>query len=118
MSSPSSPLFSTVNHTELYQLCLHAGVQATASMSREELIARLLGTEDSDVQNIIDSWRHGLAGFVLDHWTVLQNQIRCPLRSKDPRSCFGCLDAQVIACLNDNEKHLHHIQLHRKWDKK
>lgn len=118
MSENTSELFAQLNKTELYQLCLKAEIQASASMSREELIARLLGALDSDAQNVMDSWRHGLAGFVLEHWTVLQNQIRCPLRSKDPRACFGCLDSQVIACLNDNEKHLHQIQLHRKWDKK
>lgn len=87
-------------------------------MGRDELIQRLLGIEESDVESVMDSWRHGLAGFVLDHWTVLQNQILCPLKSKDPRACFGCLDAQVISCLNDNAHHLHQIQLHRKWDKR
>jgi hypothetical protein len=68
----------------------------------------------------IDAWRHGIIGFLLDHWAQLQPQIKCPakdLRSTtnhNPRPCFGCLDAQVITCVAQNNRQIEHlIQLHR-----
>lgn len=92
------------NHTELYQLGRRAGLLVTPSMSREELIAEF--TRDTPmplgITNPMDSWRNGLAGFVMDYWSKLQNQVTCPLKSKDPKSCFGCLDMQVITCITNN----------------
>ena len=100
---PTEHSVEACNRTELYQLCQRVGVNPHPGQSREELIALFMGEHENEPhQNQIDSWRHGLAGFVLDHWKVLQNQVTCPLQSKDPMSCFGCLDAQVIACITSN----------------
>lgn len=104
------------NHTELYQACRRLKMPALPSMTREELIALLTG-EIPDVEyppNVFDSWRHGLAGFVLAHWAILQNQVDCPLKSQDPLSCFTCLDTQVVDCVTANPANEHLIQLHRK----
>jgi len=104
------------NRTELYQLCQKVGIKSLPRHSREELILLMLDAlpVNADEKHNIDSWRNGLAGFVLDHWKVLQNQITCPLKSQDPLSCFGCLDAQVITCLASNENNLVQIRKHRK----
>lgn len=103
------------NHTELYQSCRRLKLPATPSMSRGELAALLLEElPETQEDNVFDSWRHGLARFVLDHWAALQNQVSCPLKSQDPNSCFGCLDTQVVACVIDNPKNEHLIQVRRK----
>jgi hypothetical protein len=102
------------NHTELYQLCQRVELKPSPGQTREELIAMLTGELDYNEPHPIDPWRHGLAGFVLDHWKTLQNQITCPLQSKDPRSCFGCLDTQVIACVSSNPDNEVQIIKHRK----
>lgn len=111
------------NHTELYQLCQRAGLAPLPQYTREELIARL--TAEIDVEetgeNVIDSWRHGLYGFAKDHWKMLQNQLTCPLKSKDAKAtepvkdaCFGCLDMQVIACVVSNPDNEMKISRYRK----
>lgn len=114
--APYIPLLHACNHTELYQLCRNAGIQAHPAMPREELMGLLV----SELPNFmapnhpIDSWRHGLAGFVLDHWKTLQNQVTCPLKSADPKACFGCLDTQVVTCLIKNPSNEPLIRRHRK----
>lgn len=108
-------MFDKCNHTELYQLCRRLGMPAVPSMSREQLGELILGEVPQTVQpHSFDSWRHGLAGFVLDHWQTLQNQVSCPLKSQDPMSCFGCLDTQVVSCVVGNPKNEHLIHLRRK----
>ena len=104
------------NHTELYQLCLKARVPASPSMTREQLIDALVGEDPRPmgITNPVDSWRHGLAGFVLDHWKTLQNQVTCPLKSGDPTACFGCLDIQVVTCIIRNPNNEQLIQRYRK----
>lgn len=117
------------NHTELYQLCHLVGLQPQPHFTREALIHKLAGESPEagpliiteDAPTIIDSWRHGLYGFVSDHWKELQNQISCPLKSKDPKevlpvvdACFGCLDMQVMACVVTNPGNEAHIEKYRK----
>lgn len=104
------------NRTELYQLCQQAGLKPLPRHTKDELLRLMVGELQIDPSELheLDSWRHGLAGFVLDHWRVLQNQITCPLKSQDPLSCFGCLDAQVVTCLTSNENNLVQIRKHRK----
>lgn len=106
--------FDRCNHTELYQLCRRLSLPALPSMGREQLAGLLVGEELPPALHPFDPWRHGLAGFVLGHWHVLQNQVSCPLKSKDPLSCFGCLDTQVVSCVVGNPKNEHLIQIHRK----
>jgi hypothetical protein len=103
------------NYTELYQLCRSKGLAVSPSLPRTTLIeVYLAGYTNQPVTNVFDSWRHGLTGFVFDHWKKLEPQLTCPIKSKDPRSCWGCLDAQVIACVEDNAKYEPTIRLHRK----
>lgn len=106
------------NHTELYQLCRARGLKIPPNATREELmVLHFYGTNDfnpASLHNEFDSWRHGLAGFVLDHWTRLQNQVTCPLRSKDPLSCFGCLDTQVVTCIIGNPSNELNIERYKK----
>lgn len=103
------------NHTELYQLCRNKGLAASPNYSRERLIEIFIFSVDQDpTPNIFDSWRQGLTGFVFEYWKRLEPQLDCPIRSKDPKSCWGCLDAQVVACLKENSKYKNTINLHRK----
>jgi hypothetical protein len=104
------------NRTELFQMCQEAGLKPLPKHGINELMLMLVGEHqhNPDDFNDIDSWRHGLAGFVLDHWKVLQNQLKCPLKSQDPLSCFGCLDAQVICCITTNSNNLVQIRRYRK----
>ena len=99
-------IYRNCNHTELYQLCRALGLNVPPSASREELMyMHMFGTDNIDpalLRNQFDEWRHALAAFVLDNWTRLQNQITCPLRSKDRLACFGCLDTQVVKCIVSN----------------
>lgn len=103
------------NHTELYQLCRRKGLNVGAWMSEQSLIdAFLSDTVTHTTANVFDTWRNGLTGFVFEHWKVLEPQLTCPIRSKDPKSCWGCLDTQVIACVNGTAQYEQAIQLHRK----
>ena len=107
-------LFRRVNHTEAYQLCRQAGIPCTPSDTRDTLVRYLLADNPTPTRNPIDSWRHGIAGFVLDHWNMLQPQITCPIKSKDPRACFGCLDTQVMECIVRNPDNEGNIKNHKK----
>jgi len=102
------------NHTELYQLCRRRGLKVEPMMSRNQLSEAFLSDAPEAATNVFDSWRYGLTGFVFEHWKVLEPQLTCPIRSKDPKSCWGCLDAQVIACVNGTAQYEQAIQLHRK----
>lgn len=101
-----------LNHTELYQLCRRAGLSVHPRATREELITYLVGDGEPPPLNEhthpVDSWRHGIIGFLLDYWSVLHPQIKCPAKNlrhptnPDVRPCFSCVDAQVITCVIQN----------------
>lgn len=111
-------LLSSCNHTELYQLCRRKGVQVEPSYSHSQLVEAYLSDQDTGpTDNVFDSWRRGLTGFVFDHWQVLAPQLTCPIKSHDPESCWSCLDAQVITCVESNKKYEDLVQLHRKAKK-
>lgn len=124
MSSSNNSSLGRLNRTELYQMCRGAGVNVTPSATREELIAFLTGEAEpqgvNEATHPIDSWRHGIIGFLGDHWSTLEPQIKCPAKNlrhptnPNPRPCFGCLDAQVIACVSQNTIQVEHlIRAHR-----
>lgn len=113
---PSSTRLEACNRTELYQLCRRVGLNAHPTATRHQLIALLTGDEEPSITEIdhpIDSWRHGIMGFVEEFWSMLETQLTCPARSRDPRSCFGCVDAQVVACVVANKSNENLIDLHR-----
>lgn len=114
--SPDFDLFDRCNRTELLQILKRLGLSVPPHTPKDTLIRVLLGEEEPDPNwlNVMDTWRHGLMGFVLDHWEVVRSQLECPAKSGDPRACFGCVDAQVISCLVDNEHEERFIQLRRK----
>lgn len=110
-----SELFEGFNHTELYQSARDAGLNVLPSMRREELISYLTGeAEPPEKPHELDRWRHGIMGFVLEHWRALETQLECPAKSKDPRACFQCIDTQVVTCLVQNENDIQLIRLHKK----
>lgn len=121
MKQPS--VFDSYNHTELHQACTQAGLFVRPDISREQMIAYLECWEEPppmlEEDNIFHSWRHGLIGFLLQHWREIETQITCPARAlKDPikpnhRPCFGCLDVKVIDCLVENTQHVPLIESHR-----
>lgn len=114
--SPDYDLFDRCNKTELLQILKRLGVAAPANIPKENLILVLLGEEEADPawENAMDSWRHGIMGFLLDHWDVVRSQLECPAKTGDPRACFNCIDAQVISCLTQNHDDEQLIQLKRK----
>lgn len=119
----SSNALERLNHTELYQACRRIGIQVSPKASRAELIQYLAGDADppplDETTHPIDSWRHGIIRFLLDHWSMLEPQIKCPAKNlkhhsnPNPRPCFGCTDAQVIHCVVQNPSNEHLIQVHR-----
>lgn len=111
--SDSTP-FARFNHSELYQACRSAQIKALPNEPREKLIAYLEGLEEppADAAHTLDHWRHGIMGFLLEYWPKLEAQLTCPARSKDPLSCFQCVDTQVICCLLQNKPYEQLIRLH------
>lgn len=114
---PSQALLGSLqrcNRTELYQLCRRAKLNIPSSSSRDELASYLTGyLHPPSDPNLIDTWRKGLRGFVLENWAVLQPQLTCPIRH-DINACQKCVDMQVITCVVENKDYEALIQLHRK----
>jgi hypothetical protein len=73
--------------------------------------------EPTEPKNPIDLWRIAIMEFVEEHWSVLEPQITCPAKSRDPRACFGCIDAQVITCVVSNDHNEYMIRRHFEGDK-
>jgi hypothetical protein len=105
-------LFDRLNHTELYQLCRHAGLNVHPAWERTRLIDALrdwLPEDFSDVEHPIDELREGLIAFIEQYWRTLRPQLKCPAKDMkhpdptkaNPRPCFGCTDMQVIACVSN-----------------
>lgn len=110
----SGSTFDAYNQTELYQACIEAGIKALPTEPRERLISYLEGEAFPDPQTVHewDRWRHGLMGFILEWWVKIEPQLKCPARSKDPRACFQCLDAQVSYCVVTNKRLEKYIRIH------
>lgn len=116
-------VFDTYNQTELVQTCLGAGIVVLPSAKREDLIAYLEGWTEApalqEVDNVFHTWRHGLIGFLNEHWREIETQITCPARflrakvNQNTRPCFGCLDTKVVDCLIENHQHVPLIDAHR-----
>lgn len=113
-------LYAAFNKTELLQVCHEVGLRVHPATSHEDLVAYLLGRSDySEARlNDIDAWRHGIMGFLLDHWDVVSTQLRCPAGSGDPRSCFQCVDTQVMHCLAAQSQHIVQIRKHKKEEER
>ena len=99
-------LFEPVNRTELYQLCKQAGIEVPTGKTRGFYARALLIGRQASVQDPdslpINSWRVAISTFVKQHWRELQGLITCPIGSGDFRSCWDCLDTQVLACVQTN----------------
>lgn len=104
--SPSS--WEKCNHTELLQVCQRAGIPVVPTYSKEQLIALLEGLEEPQQDQfndfIVNMWRDAIMAFVIEYWARLRSQLVCPAKTGDPRACYGCVDAQVYACLVENEQ--------------
>lgn len=115
-----SNILMACNYTELYQICVRAGVPVTPNLSRNEFIALLLSEEKEPkpILNPMDSWRLGLLGFIKENWKVLQNQVTCPLKAPNgtfnETACFGCIDTRVITCIVNNQNNEQLIRKHKR----
>jgi len=109
-----STAFESYNQTELYQACIGAGIKVLPHEPRAKLIAYLEGEDEPDpaVVHQWDRWRQGLMGFILEWWVKVEPQLKCPARSKDPLSCFKCVDAQVAFCVTNNKPLEQFIRIH------
>lgn len=117
MSEEDHDLFAPFNDTEIYQMARSAGLPVLPSMPKQHVIQLLLGEVEAEpVVHELDRWRHGIMGFVIEHWRALETQLDCPAKSKDPKACFQCVDAQVVTCLVTNENDIALIRLRKKDD--
>ncbi len=112
--------FAPYNKTELLQICRDLGMPLHPLTPREEIIEHLLGQKDYDTARLseMNAWRHGIMGFLLDHWDIVSAQLTCPARSGDPLSCFQCIDQQVMYCLTEQRTYLTQIKRHKKEEEK
>lgn len=117
MADKDLELFAPYNRTELIQACQEVGISVSPAASREELTGLLTGSIVAADPSSLDAWRHGIMGFVLDHWETLSTQLTCPAKTKDPRACFGCIDTQVVSCLNSNDQYINEIARHRREER-
>lgn len=97
-------LLRRFNRTELYQTAREAQLNPEMGMTRDDLIALLLGHADPPATSRADLTRYALAAFVDDHWATVQSIIECPAKDHHPKTCFACEDQQVLACLIDNPR--------------
>ena len=101
----ASTLLARCNHTELFQICRKAGIPVLPNYPRELLIALLEGfQEPQPVRHSVDDWRDAIMTFVDEYYAKLRAQLTCPAQTRDPKACYGCVDAQVYACLIENEQ--------------
>lgn len=111
-SQSTNPDWAACNRTELYQWARRAGFPVLPSMSKKELIALLEDRVDwPSTPHSFDGLRIGLMSYILSYWSVLKGSIQCPAKSGDPKACFGCLDQQIISCVNTNAAHEKQIRL-------
>ncbi len=87
-----------LNLTELQQLARNARLESGGAKTKEDYVAVLLEGQKREPSKM-DKRRLNLMGLLLRHWKVVESQLTCPARSGDPRSCFGCPDAQVMQCI-------------------
>ena len=106
--------FDKLNSTELYQLCIGAGLKVEPAADRELMVRMLEGLEEKEYQNPVDRYRLGLIGFATEYWDKIQTQIMCPMRSlpTNPKPCFGCLDTKAVSCVVNNRENERHINRH------
>lgn len=112
MSSSARSALHALNHTELYQTCMRAGILVHPRSTREELISYLVGEAESPIyseeNHPMHRWRIAMIGFLHEYWRTLAPQVKCPAKTlkdpaaNNPRPCFGCVDTQVVACLQSN----------------
>lgn len=95
-------LLSQANATELYQICRAQGISVKPQQPRAVYMEALLqapATAQDLNQNPVDEWRQLQSAFVEKHWQTLRAQITCPISSGDFKACWGCLDMQVMSCV-------------------
>lgn len=104
-----------VNHTELLQRCIEAGLPVSPKMNRYELIRLIAGVTEPDerAHNKLNELRDALMQFIIAHWKALQAQLTCPAKDKDPKACYQCLDAQISHCIATNAGYKAKIESHR-----
>lgn len=108
--------FQSCNETELFQIARRAGLRVLPSLPKERLIRCLLDEEEPPPigDHSIDEWRITIMQFVLEHRRKIESQLTCPAKTMDPRACFGCVDAQVLSCLVNNEANMNELVTLRK----
>ncbi len=90
------------NETELRQICRGIGLDVPSTTEKKTLIHLLEKEVKVPPRNPINDLRDDLMRLILEHWEVLNGQLNCPAKSRDPRACYQCLDARVLHCLTMN----------------
>lgn len=100
--------WDALSQAELEQACHRLTLGVSPALSKETLTKILLGDlpyNPSVHGSPIDDIRNRLMGFILKYWNRIQSQLTCPAKSGEPDSCYQCVDAQVLTCLVQNERH-------------
>lgn len=91
-----------LNNSELAQLAQSMNPLAHRDLPREVLVALIQG-EDYDLPDReVDAYRNRIFLFVDRNWEQVAPLVSCPLKDRDPRSCFTCTDIQVAECVTQN----------------
>ena len=43
------------------------------------------------------------------YWSQVESLLGCPLKTREPRACFGCTDIQVAECTILNKKLIENV---------
>lgn len=93
-----------MNQSELAYLASSLNENAHRDIPKDILIDILEGVDHQLPPRRVDDYRNALFAYVDAHWLQCLPLLSCPIKSRQPRSCFGCPDIQVAECVLKNHK--------------
>jgi len=93
-----------LNMTELVTVASYTNPRVHHGLSRLVLESIVRGEDVALPERNIDIWRATIFTFVDQHWVQCAPLLSCPLKTRDPKSCFQCPDVQVAECTLQNHK--------------
>jgi len=97
--------WNELNDSELVLLATMVNPRVHRGIPRKVLIALL---DDEEVYDLppreVDDARDDIFQMVDRYWSQVESLISCPMKTRQPRACYGCLDIQVAECSLLNQK--------------
>jgi hypothetical protein len=94
-----------LNDSELVHLARMVNPNVHRGVAREDLIALIEEEIECDLpERNVDLARKNLFTMVDKFWSQVESLLSCPLKTRNPRACFGCTDIQVAECSLLNKK--------------